>query len=151
MAGQQVRGDHNISVTPHFWVGPDTEGRLTPSLPSSLAFLLSVWLGFAPFVLHYRFPASTSVGDLNDMLVALIVGSLALVRMVAPRDLPGLSVIIAALGGWLLAAPFVLDYAEEHMVGAIISNEVVGTGLVALGTMSAVFTYRLRTAERRAY
>ncbi|WP_158896308.1 SPW repeat domain-containing protein [Amycolatopsis anabasis] len=141
---------HVVPVHRHLWIGPSTEGRLTPSLPSSLVFLLAVWLGFAPFVLHYQWPPLSGSGDLNDVLIALVAGSLAMTRLVAPRDLPWLSLVNAALGGWLIAAPFVLDYLPAaHADRAIVNDAAVGTAMLILGTASAAMTYRQRRTEPR--
>lgn len=133
----------------HFWIGPATEGRLTPSLPSALAFLLAIWLGFAPFVLQYYVPARGGAGPASDMAVAVVVGFLAFARLVAPRDFPWLSLVIAGLGGWLIVAPLVLHYASAGGAPAEVGNdEVVGALLLLLGAASALMTYRQRTAER---
>ncbi|MFF5985512.1 SPW repeat domain-containing protein [Prauserella flavalba] len=128
----------------HFWTGPETEGRLTPSLPSSIMFLCTVWLGFAPFALHYG-SSGASVVDTNDVVVALIAGTLALIRVIAPRDLPGLSLAGAALGAWLIVAAFVLDHPAQDPGG--VNDLVMGVALVALGLTSATMTYRQRAAE----
>ncbi|GHF32432.1 hypothetical protein FHX82_005140 [Amycolatopsis bartoniae] len=130
-------------VARHLWVGGPADGHVTPSLPSSLVFLAAVWLGFAPFALHYHFATLNGAADINDVDVALVVATLALVRMIAPRDLPWLSVVNAALGAWLVASPFVLGYAGSAPRATV--NEIaVGTALVLLGASSAVLTYRER-------
>ncbi|MQA09784.1 MAG: hypothetical protein GEU98_14775 [Pseudonocardiaceae bacterium] len=135
----------------HFWVGPATEGRLTPGLPSAVAFLFAVWLGFAPFALHYDFPTLSAATDVNDVVVGLVVGVLALARTVAPRDVPWFSSIIAALGGWLVLAPLFLDYSSAvHAERAVVNDVVVGVVLVLLGTAGAIMTYRQRAVERAA-
>jgi hypothetical protein len=135
----------------HFWTGPGTEGRMTPSLPSSLIFLSAVWLGFAPFTLHYRFPTLSGAGDVNDIVLALVVGTLALIRTVLPKDFPWLSLINAVLGGWLITAPFVLDYAAAARASRASANDVlVGVVLLVLGITSALLTYGQRAAARSA-
>lgn len=131
----------------HLWVGPDTEGRLTPSLPSGLAFLLAIWLGFAPFALHYRFPTVSGAGEINDVTTALVVASLALFRVIAPRDLPWLSLANATLGLWLVIAPFALRDTGSAL--ATTNDIAVGVVLIALSGSSAVMTYRERRAENR--
>lgn len=129
-----------------FWTGPATEGHLTPSLPSSLMFLCAVWLGFAPFALHYGFPSLSAAVDTNDVLLAVVVGTLALLRTVFPRALPWLSIVNAALGGWLFVSAFVLDHAAARRSEAAFLNDVVvGLLLFGLGLTSAWLTYRQRT------
>ncbi|MCR6490551.1 hypothetical protein M8542_47895 [Amycolatopsis sp. OK19-0408] len=141
MAGQ-VAGSH-------FWVGPGTERSLTPSLPSSLVFLAGVWVGFAPYVLHYS-SAVTVTG--SDVLVALIVSVLALARTIVPRDWPLFSVANAVLGCWLLLTPFTLGtlFGVTDPRRAVVDDVVVGALLLALGGLSAYLTYRQRSVTRTA-
>jgi hypothetical protein len=127
-------------VEQHFWIGPGTEGALTPSLPSSLAFLAALWLGFAPYMLHFSHVRG-GLADGIDVLVALVVGVLALVRTVAPRDYPVFSVVNAVLGLWLVVAPFVLGY---ELARVVVTDLVVGVLLLGLSGLSAVLTYRQR-------
>jgi len=127
-------------VEQHFWIGPGTEGALTPSLPSSLAFVAALWLGFAPYVLHFS-QVRGGLADGIDVVVALVVATLALIRTVAPRDFPVLSVVNALLGLWLVVAPFVLAYTRVRIV---VVDLVVGVLLLGLSGLSAVLTYRQR-------
>lgn len=128
-----------------FWTGQAVEGHLTPSLPSSLAFVSAVWLGFAPFALHYGFPDLAAAVDTNDVTLAVVVGALALFRVVFPRALPALSLVNAALGGWLVVSAFVLDHAAARRGDAAFVNDVVvGLVLATLGIASAWLTYRQR-------
>ncbi len=114
-------------------------------------FLCAVWLGFAPFALHYGFPTLSAAVDTNDVTVAVVVGALAFTRVVAPRDLPWFSVLSAVLGAWLVLAPLVLDYSAARQPGyAVVNDVVVGLALLVLGTVSATMTYRQRAAERAA-
>jgi hypothetical protein len=127
-------------VEQHFWIGPGTEGALTPSLPSSLAFVAALWLGFAPYVLHFSHVRG-GLADGIDVLVALVVGVLALVRTVVPRDFPAFSVVNAMLGVWLLVAPFALGC---ELVRVLVTDLVVGVLLLGLSGLSAALTYRQR-------
>ncbi|ASR38570.1 hypothetical protein BAY61_30265 [Prauserella marina] len=133
----------------HYWNGPATEGRMTSGLPSSLMFLCAVWLGFAPFALDYGFAGFSSAVDVNDVVVALIVGAIALARMVAPDDLPWLSLVNAALGAWLVVGAFALDHTGARQPGAALANDVViGAALLVLGVAGALLTYRQRAKAR---
>ncbi|WP_284740356.1 SPW repeat domain-containing protein [Amycolatopsis sp. RTGN1] len=127
-------------VEQHFWIGPGTEGALTPSLPSSLAFVAALWLGFAPYVLHFS-EVRGGLANGIDVLVALVVGVLALVRTVVPRDFPAFSVVNAVLGLWLVVAPFVLGY---ELARVVVTDLVVSVLLLGLSELSAVLTYRQR-------
>ncbi|MEU0529050.1 SPW repeat domain-containing protein [Amycolatopsis tolypomycina] len=127
----------------HFWIGPGTEGALTPSLPSSLAFVAALWLGFAPYVLHFS-QVRGGLANGIDVAVALVVAVLALIRTVVPRDFPAFSVVNAALGLWLVAAPFVLGYTRARIV---VVDLVVGVLLLTLSGLSAALTYRQRKVQ----
>ncbi|MFI5593181.1 SPW repeat protein [Amycolatopsis sp. NPDC051758] len=124
----------------HFWIGPGTEGALTPSLPSSLAFVAALWLGFAPYVLHFS-QVRGGLADGIDVFVALVAAVLALVWTVVPRDYPAFSVVNAVLGLWLIVAPFVLGY---DLARVIVTDLVVGVLLLGLSGLSALLTYRQR-------
>ena len=147
MATQMTSGQTE-TWTRNFWVGHQTEGRLTPSLPSGLVVLLAVWLGFAPFALHYRFPTINGAGDINDVMVALVVGVLAATRVVLPRGRVWPSVVNAVIGVWLIAAPFVLDYATSKTASATVNDVVAGVLLVILSGSAALMTHREHQAER---
>jgi hypothetical protein len=132
------------SAREHFWIGPGTEGVLTPSLPSSLSFVVALWLGFAPYVLHFSHVRG-GLADGIDVFVALVVAILALIRTVAPRDFPVFSIVNAILGLWLVVAPVLLDYTRVRIV---VVDLVVGILLVGLSGLSAALTYRQRAKAR---
>ncbi|WIV56340.1 SPW repeat protein [Amycolatopsis nalaikhensis] len=100
-----------------------------------------MWLGFAPYVLHF----SQVRGGLADGIDVLVVGALALVRTVVPRDFPVFSVVNAVLGLWLVVAPFVLGY---QLARVVVTDLVVGVLLLGLSGLSAVLTYRQRAKAR---
>ncbi|MEC3975825.1 SPW repeat domain-containing protein [Amycolatopsis sp. H20-H5] len=125
----------------YLWIGPGTDSRVNPSLPSSFVFLDALWLGFAPFVLHHGVAASGFAAT-NDVMIAIIVVASALARIVAPKNMPWLSLLNAALGLWLIVAALALRPAGMGV--SKIDDLVMGALLLALGGVSAVLTYRQR-------
>ncbi|WP_329065705.1 SPW repeat domain-containing protein [Amycolatopsis sp. NBC_01480] len=137
----------DVATSRHFWIGPGTDERLTPSLPSSLVFLVALWLGFAPFVLHFGVAARTGFVEPDDVLVAMLISASALVRMTVPKDLPVLSVVNAAAGVWLVATAF-LFAAPGDSVRATVNDVLCGVLLLGLGAASAALTYAQRSEVR---
>jgi hypothetical protein len=88
-------------------------------------FVLGVWLIFAPFTLLY---AKVQTAMYEDVLLGLVIGSLALSRAVGPETeaMTQVSWYVATAGLWVLIAPFVLGYAGTT---AAVFNDV-SVGLV---------------------
>jgi len=99
---------------------------------SGLNIIAGLWLIIAPFLLNY--------GDLrealgNDVIVGIIVASIATLRAFGAYGADWLSWTNFVLGGWLIIAPFILGYGRA----APISNDiVVGIIILALAAWSAL-------------
>ena len=77
---------------------------------SWLAFLTGLWLIVAPFILRY---SGIATPTRNDIVVGAIVAVLALITAIWSRATAGwLSWIIALVGIWEFAAPFILGYTD---------------------------------------
>lgn len=139
----------DVATSRHFWIGPGTEERMTPSLPSSLTLLVGLWLGFSPFAARFGLADPSGFVDVDDVVLAIVVSVLAMIRMTAPKDLPVLSLLNAAAGAWLVGTAFVFS-AAGHPGRAFANDVVCGVLLLALGLTSAALTYRQRAAARRA-
>jgi hypothetical protein len=110
-------------------------GRATS--PANLTFLAGVWLVIAGISLNYH---ETGLFDAywSDVVVGIALAVVALVCIVKPVAASSLTLTRVALGGWLIAAPFVLSYGDvpkptwnDIVVGAVvISLAVAGTGLL---------------------
>lgn len=100
-------------------------------VPSGLNVLLSMWLIISPFLLS--FAGSTG------MWIAVITGAIVLViawlRYNSPAAAPGLSWIVALLGIWLVAAPFLFGMAG--VTSLLIDYVIVGIGYVVFGAWAA--------------
>lgn len=70
---------------------------------------------------------------------------LALVRVIAPGNVPWFSLVNVALGVWLISAPFVLRYNDGVDAPLATANDMtVGFVVVVMATSSAVSSYRHR-------
>jgi hypothetical protein len=138
----------DVATSRHFWIGPGTEERMTPSLPSSLTLLVGLWLGFSPFVVRFGLADPSGFVGVDDVVLAIVVSVLAMIRMTVPKDLPVLSVLNAAAGAWLVGTAFFFS-ASGHPSRAVVNDVVCGVLLIVLGVTSAVLTYRQRSAAGR--
>lgn len=99
---------------------------------SGLNILAGLWLIIAPFLLNY--------GDLraalgNDIIVGIIVASIAFTRAAGAYQAAWLSWTNFVLGAWLVIAPFILAYGQA----APLWNDIVlGVIVLALAAWSAV-------------
>jgi hypothetical protein len=111
---------------------PDRQPRTATSPGTAALFLAAVWLVISAVPVAYlgagRFDACW-----NDLVVGLALCATALIQLTRPQSrLVGITV---ALGCWLLAAPFLLQYG----LNAALWNDLL-VGVVVLGL--AIFTTR---------
>jgi hypothetical protein len=98
---------------------------------SGLNLVAGIWLLLAPFILGY----GGTVAALNNLIVGIIVGVVALVRMFSSTRTNWLSWVNAVAGLWLIFAPTILGYG----IGVARTNDVVvGIIVLALGVWSAL-------------
>jgi len=100
-------------------------------LASGLTTLAGIWEILAPFVLGYNLDPPPTI---NAIIVGVIVLVLATIRFFGAFDAAWLSWINAALGVWLILAPFILGYRGAPMTNDII----VGIIIFILSTWSAL-------------
>lgn len=144
---EQTTGPENMHSYGYPYGAPLAyEGRvpLGASAASAVTFLAGVWLVLAPFVLDYA-PAGSGIGAYwNDVVVGVAIATLAIVRTVAPSNVPWFSIVNVALGAWLIVAPFVLEY-EGTNKGVSIGNDLaIGMVVIVMAAASAVSTFRHR-------
>lgn len=117
--------------------------RGAAAVPSWLALVAGLWLVAAPFVLGYGGTARW-----NDVVVGAVVAATGLARAAAPRSRPWLSVLGAALGAWLIVAPFALGYSGTAPE-AVGNDVIMGIVIVALSGTAALLTFLTRARQRR--
>lgn len=108
--------------------------------PSELIAVAGLWLTCAPLIFDHE-AAGIAFAGWNDVIVGITIVGLALIRVIAPRHTAPLSLVHLALGGWLLAAPFVRGY--QTVIGATVNDILVGLIVMVLAAIS------WRTARRR--
>jgi len=88
---------------------PRPAGRIGPA--GNLTLLAGVWLVISGIAVNYH---ETGMFDAywSDVVVGIALGVIALVCLVNPGVTPSLILTRVALGGWLVAAPFVLGYGD---------------------------------------
>ncbi|MEH1127185.1 SPW repeat protein [Micromonospora sp. CPCC 206061] len=118
-------------------------------LPSSVVFLAGVWLVIAPFALDYRATGEGFNGRWNDTVIGVAIALLALVRMIVPLISAQLSLINVVLGGWLIAAPFVLGYNDGTDSPRATWNDIlVGLLVIVLAMVSWRISRRMLSADQ---
>ena len=110
---------------------------------STVSFLLGIWLIIAPFALAYSDSASARW---NDIVVGAAVLILAGRSAVAPANGVQLGCSCAALGVWLVIAPFALG--NSNITANVWYDALVGVLLVVLGAWSAFAGERLHGGGR---
>ncbi len=94
--------------------------------------ILGIWLIVAPFILGYVDSAAVT----NDVIVGIILGGLALIRLFSNFRPSWLNWVNIVLGFWLIIAPFVLAYT---LAASQWNDIVVGIVVVALGAWNEIF------------
>ncbi len=102
---------------------------------SGLNMLLGLWLTGAPFMFNY---SGKTAEVLNEMIVGGIVLLLAAIRFFNPMRFSWMSWVNAALGAWLIVAPFVLSASAGGSAIILVDDMVVGAAIVIFGVWSAL-------------
>ena len=114
------------------------EAALTASsIASALVFLAGVWLVLAPRALDYNALGTDFDGYWNDVVIGVAVGLAALVRAATPARSAAFGLANLGLGGWLIAAPWVLNYNDAIDAPRATWNDIiVGIIVAALALIS---------------
>lgn len=107
--------------------------------------LAGIWLIIAPWVLAY------SVRDprWNDVVFGIIVGVLALIRVMGAYRAEILSLINVLIGGWLIVAAFTIDHSGRASWNDVILGVIVFLLAVSSADASAHLLRRRRTRTER--
>jgi hypothetical protein len=104
---------------------------------SGINILSGIWLVVAPFALGF---ADSEAAMWNHVLVGLLVAALAATRALAPDRRESFSWTNVALGVWMLAAPWVLQYSDIEV--ARNNSIIVGLVIIGLAVWSSMETNR---------
>ena len=109
-------------------------GAMITSAPSAFALLAGIWLLVARVVFNYAAAGSAVDGILNGVIIGISVGLIALALMASANSNPVLGFVIAVLGGWMIASPWVFNYvAWGSGSGPTWSDVVTGAVMVVTG------------------
>lgn len=100
-------------------------------MASGINVLLGIWLIIAAFTI-----AQSQEAYWNDLLVGIVVLILALTRLSRPTEgTKPASWVNAAIGVWLIAAPFILSYDYDQEMW---NDVIVGALVLIFAAWSAV-------------
>ncbi|MBW4718774.1 SPW repeat domain-containing protein [Saccharothrix obliqua] len=123
----------------------DARTPTADGLTSGVVFVAGAWLTIAPIALDYAPPGHGFVGYWHDIVLGAVIAVLALLRVLAPRSLPWLSLVTTAVGIWLVFTPVVLGYETwPRATVAAVNAVVVGVVVATAALLSAWWTYRRR-------
>ena len=133
-----VRADHDRPE-------PDERAEVLATMPSRLSVAAGAWLLVAPFALDYSTTAAGFHAYWNDVAAGMALIALGLLRTALPIRTGRLLPLSAALGCWLVAAPFVLGFAATGDAPRATANDVLAGVLVGvLALLSTLTEKRLR-------
>ncbi|PRX43691.1 SPW repeat-containing protein [Prauserella shujinwangii] len=113
--------------------------------PSAIVFLVGVWLLVGQFLIDHPGTAAGISSVWNDVGVGALLVLLGSARAVVPFSTMWAGWLTLPLGGWLIAAPFVLGYQQNGDTAAAIGNDIVcGALVVVLTALSLGWTMRSR-------
>jgi SPW repeat len=109
-------------------------GSMLASAPSAVALLGGIWLLVSRLVFNYAAAGSAADGVLNGVVVGIAVALIALALMSSARSNPVLGLVLAVLGGWMIASPWIFNYNSwGSESGPTYSDVITGAGIAASG------------------
>lgn len=100
---------------------------------SGLNIIAAIWLVLSPFILGFGGTALAT----NAIVVGIVVGVLALIRVFSPLSTGWLSWINAIAGLWLIIAPFSIGYLG---LAALWNSLILGLIVLVLSLWSSAAT-----------
>ncbi|MEV4139425.1 SPW repeat protein [Dactylosporangium sp. NPDC049742] len=102
-----------------------------------LVLLAGAWLAISPWIVHFNMSAPSVT--INNLILGVMVSVIALGLTWAPARMYRLSWAMAAIGVWVIIAPFV---TRQWSAGIIWTNAVTGglTLLLGLAAVGILFT-----------
>jgi hypothetical protein len=106
-----------------------------------LVLLAGGWLAISPWVIGFN--ATAPNVTVNNLILGVMIGVVALGLAVAPARMYRLSWAMAAIGAWVIVAPFVIQRSSST-AGIVWTNAVTGgiTVLLGLGAAGLVMSAR---------
>lgn len=111
---------------------------------NTLMLITGVWLITGSWFLAYPLSDPADDARLQEVLGGMIVVAVACAKFVRRRG-PAFDVVVAVVGGWLIAAPFVFGYADGSEAGGAPVNDIAsGAVLFALAAASLAVSVQER-------
>ncbi|MGI5241909.1 SPW repeat protein [Dactylosporangium sp. CA-139066] len=113
-----------------------------------LVLLAGGWLAISPWVIG--FSGSAPNVAVNNLILGILVGVIALGLAMAPARMYRLSWAMTAIGVWIIVSPFIIQRSSST-AGIVWNNAVTGgiTVLLGLGAVALLMTARRRVPETR--
>lgn len=99
---------------------------------SGLDVLAGIWLLISPFVLGFAAHQATT----NNVILGIVIGIIAAIRVLGAFNYPGLSWLNAVLGLWVMLSPWILNFGQYAVPTT--NNVIVGILVVLLAMWSAL-------------
>nr|BFE60354.1 hypothetical protein GCM10020063_048800 [Dactylosporangium thailandense] len=115
-----------------------------------LVLLAGAWLAVSPWVVG--FSASAPNLAINDLILGIAIGVIALGLTMAPARMYRLSWAMTAIGVWVIISPWIVQRgATGATTGTIVSNVVTGgvTVLLGLGAVGLLMSAHRQTSFNR--
>jgi hypothetical protein len=109
----------------------------------ALALLAAVWVVVAAVPLAYL-PTGRFDMFWNDTTVGVAAAAVTMVRLARTGLAPSTTGITLVLGGWLVAAPFVLGYGHQPYERPAQWNDLVSGAAIAVLSLATMVTTRTR-------
>jgi hypothetical protein len=103
-----------------------------PRLLTIIFFLSGGWLMASPYVLDFAWEPSAWW---NSLVIGAALIVVAIIRFAAPRRFHGLQWTALILGAWMIASPFVAEYAD--VTAAFWNSLLIGAIVVFAATLAA--------------
>ncbi|HET9142702.1 SPW repeat domain-containing protein [Actinophytocola sp.] len=128
-------GDAGPAAAPGLWQ-QRVPGPQLPGLVTGITLMFGLWLILAPVWWTYGTTGGGFDARLSDVLAGVAVIALAIARLARPVRLITATLAAVLLGGWLVIAPFLLDYGfGADSTSATVNDVVVGVNLVGLALL----------------
>lgn len=101
------------------------------SVASGLDVLAGIWLLISPFVLAF---GNAGAAMANNVVLGIVIGIIALIRLFSPAGTTGLSWLNALLGLWVLISPWVVGFSNNAT--AATNNVILGIIVIILALWS---------------
>ncbi len=102
-------------------------------ITSGINVLAGIWLILSPYIFGY----SGARGASNEIVMGILIGIVALIRVLTPFSSGWLSWLNVLFGLWLLVSPFTRGYAVTSLIWNDIIVGIIVAVMAVLSTVAA--------------